>query len=580
MPDGAAGGSPWAADGPAGAWWRGDPAAAAARFAALDRPAVPPVPPAPIVTIPPPPDAAASAGEAVHVPHAAPVGSLPSDYEPADADERTAGPEADAEVIRPEVRAVREPTPTGLRPADGFDPTPQAASRQPDSEPVDTAASAPAGHDESPEQAGEPGEPSLDAAEAAPGDSPPEDDAERAAGRAGASADRATEGSAAALGAPAALADAEPDEAPSIDAASDLPDIEAALPEGDTISEPDAAVDHAATLSGADTANHGAALAQADATHEGDATHEDGALDDVALQEAAIDGSMAGDEAGFRADVSADEATRAATAVEAGLADDGAAQPPAPVLRPGTPADASGRPWRARAPIGAPRRHRLAAEARETVVLPPMPERALIPTPSPAPDDDELPFWLPSHEVPRRDRYSGRRPGRLPKPPRSPAVGLVGLVVLALLATFFAWVSAEPLWLAVGHGDSGTATISECTGSGVGQRCVGEFSAANGAFTAEGIRLVGVADGESTAGSTVTARMVGADSGRAYVGDAAAVRHLRWALGLILVMLCGLGLVWVTGARRLEDRWSRRTATVTALAAPLLVTVAFLASTF
>jgi hypothetical protein len=45
-------------------------------------------------------------------------------------------------------------------------------------------------------------------------------------------------------------------------------------------------------------------------------------------------------------------------------------------------------------------------------------------------------------------------------------------------------------------------------------------------------------------------------------------------------VLCGLGLVWVTGARRLEDRWSRRTATLTALTAPLLVAVAFLASTF
>jgi hypothetical protein len=151
--------------------------------------------------------------------------------------------------------------------------------------------------------------------------------------------------------------------------------------------------------------------------------------------------------------------------------------------------------------------------------------------------------------------------------------------VFALLATFFAWVSAEPLWLAVGHGDKGTATVTECTGNGVSQRCLGEFTAAGGAFTAERVRLLGVGEQDGT-GTTMTAKMVGSDSGRAYVDAASGVLHLRWGLGMGLVVLCGLGIVWATGALRLEDSRSRRRATLAGLAAPLLVAIAFLAATF
>ena len=42
------------------------------------------------------------------------------------------------------------------------------------------------------------------------------------------------------------------------------------------------------------------------------------------------------------------------------------------------------------------------------------------------------------------------RPGQTRRGTGSPR-GLVALVLLALLAAFFAWVTAEPLWLAAGH---------------------------------------------------------------------------------------------------------------------------------
>ena len=74
--------------------------------------------------------------------------------------------------------------------------------------------------------------------------------------------------------------------------------------------------------------------------------------------------------------------------------------------------------------------------------------------------------------------------------------------------------------------------------------------------------------------------MVGSDSGRAYVDAATGILHLRWGLGMGLVVLCGLGIVWATGALRLEDSRSRRRATLAGLGAPILVAIAFLAATF
>ncbi|GFJ91192.1 hypothetical protein Prum_048340 [Phytohabitans rumicis] len=215
-----------------------------------------------------------------------------------------------------------------------------------------------------------------------------------------------------------------------------------------------------------------------------------------------------------------------------------------------------------------------ALEVRETVRLA-VPERVV------AIVDDERPFWMPVQEMPRGSARPPQRvrPGRPPKPPRRPATGLIALLVFGLLATFFAWVSAEPLWLAVGHGKTGTATVTECTGAGVGQRCLGEFTATSGAFTAERVRLLGVGE-QRDAGTTVAARMVAADSARAYVDAATSVLHLRWGLGMALVLLCGAGIAWSTGALRLETRRARRQAAALSVAAPVLVAVAFLAATF
>jgi hypothetical protein len=216
----------------------------------------------------------------------------------------------------------------------------------------------------------------------------------------------------------------------------------------------------------------------------------------------------------------------------------------------------------------------------------------------------DSPFWLPTEEIPRDPRPGARPPARpragrgpvfradreavgprLPRPPRRPAPGLAVLILLALLAGFFAWVSAEPLWLAVGHGDRGTATVTRCTGTGVGQRCAGEFTAAGGTFTAERVSLLGLGADDRHPGATVPARMVPAKvpaAGtlpRAYVGDDVGL-HLRWGIGLALMLVCGVGIAWGTGALRLEERRARRSAVLASLGAPVLLMIVFLAATF
>src|SRR4051812_14453853 len=60
---------------------------------------------------------------------------------------------------------------------------------------------------------------------------------------------------------------------------------------------------------------------------------------------------------------------------------------------------------------------------------------------------------------------------RLPRGTRSPAVGLAGLIVAGLLAAFFGWVSAEPAWLTLGHGSRAVATVTGCSGQGIGRQC-------------------------------------------------------------------------------------------------------------
>ena len=211
------------------------------------------------------------------------------------------------------------------------------------------------------------------------------------------------------------------------------------------------------------------------------------------------------------------------------------------------------------------------------------------------PAADEPPFWMPVEEIPRQPapwpspRLRGGRSGSVhrsvlardrtaaPREPRRTAPAMAALVLLSLCAAFFAWVSAEPLWLAVGHGDQGMATITRCTGSGIGQRCVGEFRADG--FTAT-VALLGVADGQRRVGAAVSARMVDRDSRQAYVGDDHLALHLRWTIGLTLVLLCGAGIAWASGANRLADKRARRRAVLGSLAGPLLLTVGFLAASW
>ncbi|MEV4636156.1 hypothetical protein AB0J80_02280 [Actinoplanes sp. NPDC049548] len=195
------------------------------------------------------------------------------------------------------------------------------------------------------------------------------------------------------------------------------------------------------------------------------------------------------------------------------------------------------------------------------------------------------PFWLsedqrPAPEAPDRPQRTGRPPRRRARDPRRPVSGLLALLVLALVATFFSWVSAEPFWLAVGHGRAGTATVAGCTGSGVTQRCTGEFASADGTYTVRPLALFGVEPDRHAAGSAVPARMVSTDSRQAYVGETSILVHLRWSLGFILVALCGLGIAGLTGVRRLETPRARRAALLFSLAGPLALLAGFLISAY
>jgi hypothetical protein len=201
-------------------------------------------------------------------------------------------------------------------------------------------------------------------------------------------------------------------------------------------------------------------------------------------------------------------------------------------------------------------------------------ERAAAGAARPAPEMRQRLATAPGPAAVRR----GRPPAKKPRSPRRPLPGLLGLVAMALIAAFFSWVSAEPFWLAVGHGDAGLATVSRCSGSGVTQRCAGAFAAADGSFTVERVTLLGV--DTNSAGAVAPARMVSPDSRQAYVGDTGVLLHLRWVLGFILVVLCGYGIAGLTGARHLETAAARRNAVLISLAGPVLLLIGFLAGAY
>lgn len=191
--------------------------------------------------------------------------------------------------------------------------------------------------------------------------------------------------------------------------------------------------------------------------------------------------------------------------------------------------------------------------------------------------------------APRRPRRTStgrpsapRRPPRATRPRRNPAAGLPLLVLLMMLAAFFAWVSAEPAWLAAGRGDQGTVTVSACSGSGIRQRCIGTFTTTAGyaarGYTVHAVAVTGTGASRRHPGATLPARMVGPDARTAYAGDLSGL-HFRWALGLILVTCCGLAMIAATGAWRLRGR-ARRGAIATSLGLPLLLAAAMLAATW
>ncbi|WUI05687.1 hypothetical protein OHQ87_20950 [Micromonospora sp. NBC_00421] len=206
--------------------------------------------------------------------------------------------------------------------------------------------------------------------------------------------------------------------------------------------------------------------------------------------------------------------------------------------------------------------------------------------PGGTPQDDDAFFWAPIEQVhwdgtplrkepkqrlrvPRR-----RRPARVAHPP-DPVRGLAVLLTLSLVATFFAWVSAGPLWLAVGHSTAGTVMITDCSGGGLTQRCRGIFAADGDRFLTHGVRVSGVPAERTATGTVLPARVTGARAETAYV-DTGVGRHLRWLLGLLAVAGCGAGIVRWTGATLLADPRQRRWATGGGYAGPALITLGFL----
>ncbi|WFE21950.1 hypothetical protein O7621_00745 [Solwaraspora sp. WMMD937] len=176
----------------------------------------------------------------------------------------------------------------------------------------------------------------------------------------------------------------------------------------------------------------------------------------------------------------------------------------------------------------------------------------------------------PGRPVARRRRTRIRRT-------RRPATGIAWILVVAAAAAFLGWVSAEPLWLAVGRGVPGTATVTDCTGDGLGRRCLGEFAAQTG-FTVDRVRLFGVPPVDQAVGAELTARMLHRERDTAYVVADLVVLHLRWSVGWGLTVLLGVLLIWGSGARRLASAAARRGATVAALLAPVLLAAGFLAA--
>ncbi|MFC4067398.1 hypothetical protein [Actinoplanes subglobosus] len=192
---------------------------------------------------------------------------------------------------------------------------------------------------------------------------------------------------------------------------------------------------------------------------------------------------------------------------------------------------------------------------------------------------ENSPFWMSEEERAAADEQAGPAPVPRRRPPAdNPLRALLCLIVLSLVAAFFGWVSAEPFWLAVGHGDRGYAVTAQCRGTGLAQRCVGQFAAED--FSVAPVTLLGVAGDRRHPGAVSPARMVGPGSDQAYASSTGPLVHLRWGLGFLFVLICGYGIAETTGARRLPSRPARRGATIASFLGPLAMLGGFLIAAY
>jgi len=168
------------------------------------------------------------------------------------------------------------------------------------------------------------------------------------------------------------------------------------------------------------------------------------------------------------------------------------------------------------------------------------------------------------------------RPPRRTQPPRRLSVALPTLVVLAFAAAFFAWISAMPIWLAVGHSRAGTATMAECSLHGIPRSCA-TFRADDHSYSAR-VTLLGPGTGKAATGRAVAAEMTSTTSGVAYVGSRGDL-YLRLCAGLGALLACGVGIAWAAGAMRLGTRRARMIALAGSFGGPLLLLLGMLAAT-
>jgi hypothetical protein len=176
---------------------------------------------------------------------------------------------------------------------------------------------------------------------------------------------------------------------------------------------------------------------------------------------------------------------------------------------------------------------------------------------------------LPRQRVPHRSPIPGRA-ARSPGNSRTPWLAVPAVLLLVLLASFFGWVSAEPFWLSVGHGRSGTVTVLAAQST-----CRGSFAATESTFVLSTVDIIGLAADDCRPGVALAARMVSPDATHAYAVDSGGLA-LRWGVGFGLVLLCGVAIARITGAFRFAG-WRRLVATVASIVAPFAIVATQLA---